>query len=238
MDVVIPVRPGDHNPSLVLALRSIYQNFPHGRIWLAGYMPRWVNTEKVGYIPVPQAQSHWRNVLHIMENVACHPEVTDTFTFFNDDFYVLGKVKNVPIMYEGTMQERARRLRGLSLGEYSRGAIDTLELLQKAGYENPWNFDLHMPLPMDKESVGGALELLPVPYRFWPHFRSIVGAVGGYEGVPGKDVKITGVAPRIPIGYRFLSTSVRSLGAGQVGRELRQLFPGICPLEKAYKEQS
>lgn len=232
--MVIPVRPGDHNPSLVLALRSIAQNFPYRKVWVAGHFPRFLSPDHVGHIPVAQPMSHWRNVLMIMDHVADHAEVSETFNFFNDDFYVLKKVPGAPIIHEGTLEERAKRLKGLSLGEYSRGATETLTVLRNAGYDNPWNFDLHIPLPMDKASVEKALTILPAPYTFWPHFRSIVGAVAGYEGISGSDMKFTGVATRIPAGAEFVSTSVRSLGAGQVGRQLRQLFPKTSVFEKAH----
>lgn len=171
---------------------------------MAGHFPRFLSPDHVGHINVPQPMSHWRNVLMIMDYVADSPEVSETFTFFNDDFYVLKGVTGAPIIHEGTMEERANRLKGLSLGEYSRGAMDTLTVLRNAGYDNPWNFDLHIPIPMDKESVAKALAILPAPYTFWPHFRSIVGAVAGYEGISGNDTKISGVTSRIPSGAEFV----------------------------------
>ena len=49
-DIVYVVRPGERNEELRYSLRSL-SNLPHGRVWIAGYMPKWVTG--VEHIPSP-----------------------------------------------------------------------------------------------------------------------------------------------------------------------------------------
>lgn len=228
---MIPVREGEHNPQLATCLRSIAENFPHRKVWLIGYIPRWVSDE-VGRFPMPQSGVGWLNVMLMLGRVCDHPEISDQFTYFNDDFYVLKKVSEATPMYDMALSERARRLKGLSLGSYSRGAAISLELLQKNGYENPMNYDLHLPLPVDKEQLSEAIALVQMSgQHFWPHLRSIYGAVANVGGKQHGDVKITSVSGMIPGGAIYTSSSTRSFN-GQLGRQLRGRFQNKSRFEK------
>lgn len=230
-DIVIPHRHSDFSPHLCLTLRSIEKNFPHRKVWLAGYKPPWVS-DQVGYIPVLQGGGSWQNHLLIMSEVAHHEEVSERFWYFNDDFYVLRKLATPPVYYDGTLEERARKLRGIALGSYTKGAEATLELLQNAGFENPLNFDLHVPMPMDKTGLADSIGLiLRSGKQFWPHLRSVYAAMVGLEAEEGKDVKIAGAFEGIPDNSVYLSSSPRAI-QGQLGRELKELFPHPGKYEK------
>lgn len=223
-DIVIPVREGDHSPHLALTLRSIEKNFPHGRVWIVGYKPRWVS-DKVGYLPVPQRASGYRNVMNNLHAVVDCEDIDPEFWFFNDDFYVVKPVTEPPVYFEGLLYERARRLKGLALGSYTSGAMKTYELLAAAGFESPLNFDLHAPMPMYKLGVADSLRLIESSGQdFWPHLRSVYGAMTGLEAEPGKDYKITSVGGFISEKAIYVSSSARSLN-GTLGRQLRHMFP-------------
>lgn len=228
---MIPVRAGEHNPQLVACLRSIEANFPHNRVWLVGHIPHWVSDE-VGAIPLPQSGVGWLNVVLMLGRVAEHHEVTSQFTYFNDDFYVLKKVRTAQVLYDMPLADRARRLKGLSLGAYARGAEITLDMLRSHGYENPMNYDLHTPLPMDQQQIGEAVDLvMGYDRNFWPHLRSVYGAIAQLGGKQHQDVKVTSVSGMIPSNATYVSSSVRSFN-GQLGRQLRAKFAKKSKFEK------
>lgn len=225
------MREGEYNPALATCLRSIAENFPHNKVWLVGYIPRWVSNE-VGQIPLPQSGVGWLNVVLMLGRIAENHEVTDKFWYFNDDFYVLKKPKTAQAMYDMSLADRARRLKGLSLGAYSRGAQITLDLLRKHGYDDPMNYDLHAPMPMDKQQIGQAVDLvMGSGQHFWPHLRSVYGAIAALDGKQHQDVKITSVSGMIPSGATYVSSSVRSFN-GQLGRQLRAKFANKSKFEK------
>lgn len=230
-DIVIPVRQMDYNLGLALTLRSIEMNFPHKRVWIAGHKPPWVS-DSVGYIHVPQMGGNWQNVLMILNEVVVSDEVDEDFWYFNDDFYVMRKMRNPPTFQQGTLAEKCKRMRGVSINSYVTGAETTLKLLQDAGFEDPINFDLHAPMPMNKTGLDDAIGfILRSGKVFWPHLRSVFGALTGLVGVEGKDAKVGGVMESIPEGADFVSSSPRSL-QGQLGRELKLRFPDPSSYEK------
>ena len=236
-DILIPVRDGENNPSLALCLRSIAANFPHRKLWLAGGKPSWV-TDDVGHIPVSQGSSPYRNVHNILRTAVAFEGLSEEFTFFNDDFYVMRKVRTLKYMHEGTLRERCRRLERTALGDYTRGAVLTLELLEKAGFEEPLNHDLHVPMPMHKVAVEDALKFIDNSGRyFWPHMRSVYGALIGSSAfsVPTEDVKITTQIGRPGPDETYLSTSLHSLITGSAGWHIRKLFPVPGVYEKPGK---
>lgn len=212
------------SPHLALTLRTIEKNFPHKRVWLAGYKPPWVS-DQVGFIPSRQGAIGWQNVLFNMLAVIKNDEVDHEFWYFNDDFYTVKRVTEPPVYFEGTLGERARRLKGLSLGSYSTGAKLTYEMLVAAGFEDPLNFDLHAPMPMDKLGLEDSIRLVQRQQNeFWPHLRSVYGAMVGLEGQPGKDYKVTSSGGAIPEKAIYVSSSPRSL-RGTLGMQLRHMFP-------------
>jgi hypothetical protein len=214
-----------------MTLRSIEKNFPHSEIFVVGHRPAFLS-ERVTYIPVMQGGGNWRNVLIIMNEVIADDRVPETFWFFNDDFFVLKKQTNPKTFYDMTLEERARRLKGVSLGEYARGAQISYELLREAGFTEPLNFDLHVPMPMDKTGLNDALGfVLRSNKNFWPHLRSIYGAMVGLTGEKMADVKIGGVNEGIPDKAIYVSSSPRAF-QGQLGRELKALFPNPSKYEK------
>lgn len=235
LPILIPVKPVDMNPSLALSMRSIEKNFPHSELWLGGYIPDWAS-DNVRKFPVRQGPSGWENVLSILGEFADDPNTPEEFWYFNDDFFVLKKITKMDQIYAGSLAARSAYLNGNYIGEYSLGAKKTLELLEKAGYEDPLNFDLHLPMIMTKQGIIDALDLFnTAEFRFWPHFRTMYGAIMKVAGVAGTDVKISGMNEGIPVGAQFVSTSPTAFHAGRVGRELRELFSIPGSYEKVFR---
>lgn len=203
-DVVIPVRPGNSNPELRYALRSL-ANVPHGAVHIVGHAPRWVNRKAVNVIPRPligpgTVRDHMR--------VVCEsPDVSESFLLFNDDMYVTRPVP-IPVLNRGRQGDVIARLRarhGVSM--YVLGMIDTLNALSAAGFPDPWCFELHTPMRMQKDLLREALILGRGVRRF--NWRTGYGAVAGLSGDTVPDVKVYERTDPIPPGP-FLSTSDQS----------------------------
>lgn len=97
-DIVYPVRPGTINEELRYSLRSL-ANVPHGRVWIAGHRPPWARG--VGHIPVPPQATKYLGSTANLRAAVEHPEVAEEFLYFNDDFFVMTAVQEVPALHRG-----------------------------------------------------------------------------------------------------------------------------------------
>src|SRR5690606_39482205 len=80
-----------------------------------------------------------------------HPDISDPFLLFNDDFFVLQPIEEVPILHNGPVGGAPRSSVGMST--YQQGRIDTRRLLQQWGYQRPLSYELHIPLEVHKEPI-------------------------------------------------------------------------------------
>src|SRR5688572_14976620 len=101
MDIVFPIRASGRTDELRYSLRSLV-NLPHDRVWIAGHRPEWVSKE-VGHIAVHQlggTTKYERSLANLL--AACsHPEVSDEFVRFDDDFFVMVPMDRVPLLHQG-----------------------------------------------------------------------------------------------------------------------------------------
>jgi hypothetical protein len=168
-----------------------------------------------------------------MRAVASHPDVSDPFVYFNDDFYVLRPVDGPPACHRGPLEallgpEKARRRLGGS--SYRGGRRDTARLLAELGIEDPLAYDaLHLPMVFGKAKLAEALELgSGVPAL---HYRTLYGNLAGRPGIQHANVKISDRATVPKAEWDFVSTNTRAFEGGRVGVIIRDLFPDPSPYE-------
>lgn len=219
-DIVIPVRPGDDNEELRYALRSFERNLPHRRIVIVGHKPSWVR--RVLHIPTRQTGTKYKNSTRNVEAACKHPAVSDDFLLCNDDFFVLKPTKTMPVFHWGPMADVERYYATRASGAYLQGLRATKKLLAKLGYKNPLSYELHLPLPMNKQKFLEVLEL----GRHIPalHKRTLYGNVAALGGDEVTDPKVTTTGRRFPRRARFLST-MDSSWRGAVGAYIQSRFP-------------
>jgi len=194
------------------SLRSLV-NLPHRRVWLAGHAPKWVRD--VGSIPVVQKPaSKWRNQQANLLAAVNHPEVSERFVLFNDDFFVMEPVDDMPTLHRGPFAGLLGKYRQ-SRSEYSRRMVATANLLG----EDALCYDvIHTPFPMVKWQAKVTLESMGDGLLF----RSVYGNDWQVGGVEHEDVK---VGSRTHVGGGpFVSTSDGSFRSGRVGRRIRATF--------------
>lgn len=228
MDVVYIVGPGEQNEELRYSLRSL-RNLPHDAVWIAGYTPKWVTG--VGRIPTAQKGHKFANALANITAACTHPEVSEEFVYFNDDFYVIAPIDQVPILHRGPIAPLLdkRRLRK-SGPSYNGGRADTFRLLHRLGHPEPIAYEpIHTPCRFEKSKLLEVLELgKDVPAL---QYRTVYGNHFGIGGSVHANVKVSDTAKGFPKGSAFVSTNERSFERGEVGRLIRSMFPDPSPYE-------
>lgn len=228
-DVVYVVRPGDRNEELRYSLRSL-ANLPHGRVWIAGYMPSWVTG--VGHIPSPANPGSHQHAKGNLRAACEHPEVSESFVYMNDDFFVMQQLERLPIMHRGPLVEAIRNA-GMASG-YTRAMVKVLAILTEHGIAEPLMYDLHAPMTVTKAGMLQALELCDlhkdsrVGYRL--HERTLFGNLNAVGGVKAHNHKVYR-QDRGWSSWPFISTNDHTFRILPVGEYIRGRFPEQSPYE-------
>lgn len=231
-DIVYVVAPGDDNEELRYSLRSLAAHLPHERVWIAGHRPAWVSAA-VGHIDATQTGSRFQNSTGNLRAACEHPDVADEFVYFNDDFFVMQDVDQVPVLHRGPLDDVIAAT-GSSL--YRRGAVGTQLHMQRLGLaeEGPlYSYEIHAPLPVVKAGMLEALDAgrgLPVLHK-----RTLYGNLCRIGGEQADDVKVKAYDDAGPAGP-FLSTSDAAFAAGTVGKRIREAFADPCRYEAGHED--
>lgn len=235
MDIVIPLKRSIRNEELRYTIRSIVKNFPHDKIWLAGYSPKWLYG--IGYIPVqvPYGSKYRKAAANIL--TACKdPRVSDDFYLFNDDFFVMQPVTELRTLHRGPLINHLKRLeKDYTAKPYYDGMKRTYDILRRMGFEEPLNYGLHIPMKINKKKWLEAWKMQEEynPKRLPIHLRTFYGNVFHLKGEGIDDVKLAKLT-EIPSGEElFLSSNDNSFAVGNIGDYVRSRFPKACKYESA-----
>jgi hypothetical protein len=230
MDIVYVVRHAEDNEELRYSLRSL-ANLPHDRVWIAGYKPTWVSG--VGEIPTVQSGSKWENSTGNLLAACLHPDVSERFVLFNDDFFVMHPIDAVPVLHRGPVSEVAAAYARNGESHYLTGMLETAALLRRLGHPDPLSYELHVPMTLDKARCA---EVLGIPGQMGMrlrvlHKRTLYGNVEAVGGAETHDVKVPYPASEWSPEWTFLSTHESTFTAGTVGGYIRSRFPDPSPYE-------
>lgn len=234
MDIVYIVGPDPVNEPLRYSLRSL-SNIPHGRVWLVGGGPAWVrNVERIE-VPQrgPKHNNTWGNWAAVAE------DGPDDFLLFNDDFFAMEPVGQVPVWHRGPLNEAIHEyLEAPALKSWRRRSVMTRDGLAALGRDPTdmlW-YEMHSPLPVNRELLQSAVDDLDrvagssiglYSKRTW------YGNHAGIGGVRRKDCKTqasNGVHLAEARFRPFLSTSPRSW-TGTAGKLVRNTFRAVSSYE-------
>lgn len=230
MDVVYVVKPGDDNDELRYSLRSL-ANLPHGRVWIAGHKPSWVND--VGFISVAQNRTKWQNSTDNLWAACEHPEVSDEFVYMNDDIFIVEPLDAVPVLHRGPVDKVAEYYRRRRSTGYLQGMLTTKRILGLVGSHDPLSYELHVPLVVNKQAMAEVLalpKLLDVHTKCL-HKRTLYGNYWKLGGDEVEDCKVYDRTGRMPDGP-FVSTTDQTFGYHPVGVLIRERFPEPSPHER------
>lgn len=234
IDIVYVVGPDAGGDELRYSLRSAAAHVPHRRVWIAGVAPDWV-TDDVGRIPVPQTASRFENSTANLLAACDHPEVSERFQLWNDDFFALLPVEGAPAWHRGplTPARRNRRRPPAQSANYRDGRSATYDLLVRWGHTEPRSYELHVPMELEAGEAAEIIRRAQADTKILAlHKRSLIGNVTGARGELAKDVKIASQRYTPPAGWAWVSTNARSFTDGQVGKVIRRRFPEPCRYEK------
>lgn len=240
-DIVYVVGRDETNEELRYSLRSL-RNLPHGTVWIAGYRPRWV--QNVEHLPLRQDATKYQNSTANLLAASTHPDVSEVFYYFNDDFFVLRPTPDVPALHLGPIGDRVDYYdekyghRRNGAGAYRDGMVATSKLLASWGLTDLLCYEVHAPITVNKD---GMFEVIRRAFAETSivalHKRTLYGNVhrlgGEIAHSGGKlDVKVLTADHTWDDDQTFMSTSNQSWGSGRAGRRLRELFPEPSPYER------
>lgn len=229
MTDVVYVNKDGENPELRYSLRTL-KNVKHGNVWIFGGCPSWVNQETVRYVGRMQKGSPYASTrAHIA--AACNtPEVSDPFLLWDDDFYAMEWVGDVPIMHRGSLADMVDRFATLKTA-WAKGLRETAALLATVdGVTDPVSYDLHVPLIVYKTQMLKALRLAEKVRTDAVHLKTIYGNIDPIGGVATPDPKLMRKSDPFPRGP-WLSSGDDTFRSA-VEPVLRYLFPDPSIYEK------
>lgn len=224
IDIIYFVKDTTKNEELRYSLRSL-KNFPHGKIWFYGGCPDGLKPDH--HIKVEQDQpTKWANIFKMFKLACKNNNISKDFLLFNDDFFVMKKIKTPVNYYEGDLYKRVVTLEDKHNGitPYSQQLRYTLQELESMGCTTI-NYAVHTPMLINREKGLELANIIDGPM--------IRCAYGNYFKIGGKDhsdFKIDSVTKK----YRnecYLSTNDKSFAHGIVGEQIRKLFPDKCEYE-------
>lgn len=227
MDIVIPLKRSIFNEELRFALRSIDQNMPHDKLWLAGYKPFWASRQ-VSYIPVDNVIGHkFKKTANNIRAACLNEKVSDDFLLFNDDFFVMKPVKEFKNMYWDKLINRLNKLKRENADAvYTAGMERTYNLLLELGHSDPLDYGLHIPMIINKHKW---LEMWQQLRKLNPngdpiHLRSFYGNINKLGGEQMDDVKIYEFDQEPTGEETFLSSNDQTFKEGKIGEYVRKMF--------------
>jgi len=184
------------NEELKYSIRSVVKSFPDSNIWVVGGKPDWY----VGnYIKVEQKESKYKNAVENLKKICLSPEISNTFILMNDDFYIIKKINDIETYHGGYLLNKInlyQKINGNS--NYTRRLAATYRKITALGIENPIDYELHVPMIMEKEKLS---EVLKYSDQFL--WRSMYGNIYNVGGVEMQDVKVYTRGPLVFKSYNL-----------------------------------
>lgn len=229
MDFVYICRSGK-NEELRYSIRSVLNSFPDSTIWVVGGKPDWYCGK---YIEISQDKNTYTNAVNNLKAICNSMEIDEDFIIMNDDFFIINKISDIKYFYGGTLLEKILLYKDLTgSSSYIDKLSTTLNKLKRYGVDQPLDYELHVPFPINKQNLHKILnkndKLL---------YRSFYGNMFNVGGLKIEDVKVydrTGLIKK-SFDYKkthtdFLSTTDSSFNT--LEPMLKEKFPNKSHCEK------
>ena len=218
-DLIYILKADIDTEELKYSLRSVEKNFPINRVWFVGGQPEGLEPdirlkhEQVG-------NSKWEMIRSSMWKAVSDERLSEDFFLFNDDFFVMEPVDTDSFrnFVDGTLERRIDELHSESgMNPYTR-TLFKLEQELKTMHEPTMNFDVHLPMLLNKEQVRSTLYKCSSP-----QMRSAIGNINRLPFVIHPDVKVYDLES-VPVNETYLSTNDDTFRKGNVGKYIRETF--------------
>lgn len=212
-DIVYLLRNGIDSEELRYSLRSVQANFPYNKVWFVGGCPKDITPDV--YIPMKQqGNTKWARSTSSLKAVCKAESLTEDFWLFNDDFFILEPVNDLPYMYKGLLADR----QPLN-STYMHMLKATEEQLTKAGLST-LDYAIHVPMLINKQKAQIVFRQFPNN----PMFRCLYGNYWQVGGELVSDVKIYDRETLPPENARLCSTVDEIFRFGAVGKYIKKRF--------------
>ena len=240
MDFVYLLKHDEENDSeeFRYSLRSL-RNISHDKIVVIGDNPKWL--KNVLHIPVAQNKTKHENVNANIKTAIHDSRISDEFVLMNDDFFIMKPIDTIKPLHFGNMQEVIDHYRERYQEDtpYIQSMIQAKGLLESHGYKNPYSYELHMPMVMQRSKLKELYE--KYNGRLY-QFRSYYGNYAQIGGDKVADTKIFLDARhndeqfnKNPKKYlasqQYLSATGGAFKKGIVGEFIRDAFAEKSPYE-------
>lgn len=218
-DLIYILKADIETEELKFSLRSVEKNFPINRVWFVGGQPEGLEPD----IRIPHVQvgnSKWEMIRSSMWKAVNDERLSEDFFLFNDDFFVMEPVDTDSFrnFVDGTLGRRIDELHSESgMNAYTR-TLFKLEQELKTMHEPTMNFDVHLPMLLNKEQVRSTLYKCSSP-----QMRSVIGNINRLPFVIHPDVKVYDLES-VPVNETYLSTNDDTFRKGNVGKYIRETF--------------
>ena len=99
-----------------------------------------------------------------MNAICDSEEISEEFVLMNDDFFIIKKIDKIDNFYSGLLSEKIdkyTRITGSSM--YIRKLIMTRTRLMEQGIDSPLDYELHVPMVMQKNKLKAIISKNPIP---------------------------------------------------------------------------
>jgi hypothetical protein len=195
MDFVYICKDGN-NEELRYSIRSVVESFPDSNIWVVGGKPTWYCGN---YINVKQVLTKYRNAIQNLNTICNSIEISEEFILMNDDFYIVKNINAIGTYHGGLLLDKINLYQKInSNSNYTRKLSATYKKIKALGIENPFDYELHIPMIMEKKKLKQILE--NNDQFLW---RSIYGNVFNIGGEQMEDVKVYTKGPLVLKSYNL-----------------------------------
>lgn len=218
-DLIYILKSDIETEELKYSLRSVEKNFPINRVWFVGGQPEGLEPD----IRIPHVQvgnSKWELIRSSMWKAVSDERLSEDFFLFNDDFFVMEPVDTDSFVnfVDGTLSRRIDELHTEhGMNPYCR-TLFKLEQELRTMKEPTMNFDVHLPMLLNKEQVRSTLYKCSSP-----QMRSAIGNINRLPFVIHPDVKVYDLES-VPVNETYLSTNDDTFRKGNVGKYIRETF--------------
>lgn len=230
LDFVYLTKKSHVNEELRYSLRSL-KNIPHGRVWLVGFKPNW--TTDLLHLPTRQKDGDkYANSWLAFQQLCASDDLTEHVVVMNDDFFVLEPVSELPPVHRGLAGNKVARWKSRTRHRYASGGLATLQVLEKWGFSDVKDYELHMPVVIKRSYMLNVLNAYRRETPVLPaHKRTLYGNYYKVGGVEIEDCKVFGAKDELKPGA-FVSTTDLSFSAGIAGNIIRGMFSEPGPYEQ------
>lgn len=227
-DVVYILANGIKSDEIIYSVRSVVENFPYNRIVFYGGKPKGIEPDI--YIEVEQIGfDRYDKVNYTLNKICAADNLTDNFWLFNDDFFIMKPIEELPHAFRGTMEHRINNLNFIygPSGGYIKAMKTTKDYLMCNGFDT-LDYALHIPMLINRELGAKTLEEHPNQKLF----RPLYGNINKLGGVQMDDVKVYRTGDEPDKDSPLLSTKDNSFKYGLVGEYIRDIFDKPCKYER------